>query len=322
MPHLRPAVPRLQPPRDRATLDGMTPLIVVGCGYVGARIARAALAAGRTVRVCGRSTGRLAPLGEAGAQIKYLDVAVPKQIGPALSSLPGATVIYSVPAVTPLPPGHAVRAALQAAYGAGAGCFLHFSSAGLYGSQPDDDVWIDEDTPLAQDDRAMASVRADEHEVATCSFDRLRTVVLRLSPVYGPGRGLRERIRKGEYQLLDRGEHATSRIHVDDVARVVFAAEDRAPSRACYMVADDEPTTQAEYAGWLCDRLGLAMPPARPMFEPGAPRAHRNRRIRNARMKQELAIELLYRSYREGEAAIEAETGAATAAPAAGPPGA
>jgi len=292
----------------------MTPLIVVGCGYVGARLARAALAEGRTVRVCARSTGRLAPLGEAGAQIKYLDVGVPKQIGPALSGLPGATVVYSVPAVTPLPPGHAVRAALQAAYGAGAGCFLHFSSAGLYGSLPDDAVWIDEATPLATDDRAMASVRSDEHEVATCSFDRLRTVVLRLSPVYGPGRGLRERIRKGEYQLLDQGQHATSRIHVDDVARVVAAAAERAPHRACYLVADDEPTTQGEYARWLCDRLGLPLPPLRPMFEPGAPRAHRNRRIRNTRMKQELGIELRYRSFREGEAAIEAESAAESAA--------
>jgi nucleoside-diphosphate-sugar epimerase len=285
----------------------MPPLIILGCGYVGARLARAALAAGRDVRVCARSTGRLAPLGEAGAQVKYVDVAVPKQLGPVLSSLPGATVVYSVPATTPLPPGHAIRAAMQAAYGAGAACFVHFSSAGLYGSQPDDETWIDEDTPLAIDDRAMQGVRADEHEVATCSFDRLRTVALRLSPVYGPGRGLRERIRRGEYQLLDDGQHATSRIHVDDVVRVVFAAEDRAPSRACYLVADDEPTTQAIYAGWLCDRLGLAMPPSRPMFEPGAPRAHRNRRIRNTRLKHELAIELAYPSYREGEAAIENE---------------
>jgi nucleoside-diphosphate-sugar epimerase len=285
----------------------MAPLIILGCGYIGARLARAAVAAGRTVRVCGRSTGRLAPLGELGAQIKYVDAGIPKQLGPALSGLAGATVVYSVPAVTPLPPGHAVRAALQAAYGAGAACFVHFSSAGLYGSLPDDDVWIDEDTPVASDDRAMMNVQSDEHEVSACQFDRLRTVVLRLSPVYGPGRGMRERIRKQEYKLLDSGEHATSRIHVDDVVRVVFAAEDRAPARALYLVADDEPTTQGQYAAWLCERMGVAMPPSRPMYEPGAPRAHRNRRIRNARMKRELAIELLYPSYREGEAALEAE---------------
>jgi nucleoside-diphosphate-sugar epimerase len=286
----------------------MTPLIILGCGYVGTRLAHAALAAGRRVRVCGRSTGRLSPLAALGAEIKYVDAAVPKQLGPVMSGLAGASVVYSIPPVTTLPQGHAIRAALQGAYGAGAGCFLHFSSAGLYGSNPDDDAWIDEDTPIAHDDRPMTNVLADEHEVAVCSFDRLRTVILRLAPVYGPGRGLRERLRKGEYRILDDGQHATSRIHVDDVARVVFAAEDRAPSRACYLVADDEPTTQGQYTAWLCERMGIPLPPSRQIVEPGRPRvAHRNRRVRNERMKRELAIELRYPSFREGEAAIEAE---------------
>jgi nucleoside-diphosphate-sugar epimerase len=289
----------------------MAPLIILGCGYVGTRLARAALAAGRTVRVCGRSTGRLAVLGQAGAQVKYLDAAVPKQLGPVLSGLAGATVVYSIPPVTSLPPGQAIRAALQAAYGGGASCFIHFSSAGLYGSQPDDESWIDEDTPIAHDDPPMMNVQSDEREVEICQFDRLRTVILRLAPVYGPGRGLRERIRKQEYRVLDDGQHATSRIHVDDVVNVVFAAEERAPTRSCYLVADDEPTTQGQYARWLSERMGVPMPPSRHMFEPGAPRiAHRNRRVRNAKLKRELAIELRYPSFREGEAAIEAELAA------------
>ena len=287
----------------------MTPLIILGCGYVGTRLARAALSAGRTVRVAARSTGRLSALTQAGAEVKFLDASVTKQIGPVLSSLPGATVVYSIPPVAALPPGYAIRAALQAAYGAGAARFIHFSSAGLYGSLPDDEVWIDETAPVARDDPPMANVLADEQEVERCSFERLSRVILRLAPVYGPGRGLRERIRKGEYRILDDGQHATSRIHVDDVVRVVFAAEQRAPEHAVYLVADDEPTTQGQYAAWLSERMGVAMPPSRPMFEPGAPRAHRNRRIRNTLMKQELAVELQYPSFREGEAAIEAELG-------------
>jgi nucleoside-diphosphate-sugar epimerase len=286
----------------------MTPLIILGCGYVGTRLARAAIEAGRTVRVCGRSTGRMSPLTALGVQVKYLDAGVPKQLVPALSGLPGATVVYSIPPVATLPPGQAIRAALQAAYGAGAGCFVHFSSAGLYGSEPDNDVWIDEDTPVTTNDPPMANVQSDEREVEICQFDRLRTVILRLAPVYGPGRGLRERIRKGEYRILDDGQHVTSRIHVDDVVRVVFAVEERAPSRTRYLVADDEPTTQGQYAAWLAERMGVPLPPSRQIFEPGKPRvAHRNRRVRNAKVKSELGIELRYPSFREGEAAIEAE---------------
>src|SRR5215217_1845052 len=119
----------------------MTPIVILGCGYVGTRIARAALAEGRTVRACARSTGRMAPLGALGVQVKYLDAGVPKGFTAALNGMAGATIVYSIPPVTTLPPGQAMRAALQAAYAISAGCFIYLSSAGLYGAQPDDDVW-------------------------------------------------------------------------------------------------------------------------------------------------------------------------------------
>ncbi len=288
----------------------MAPVVILGCGYLGSRIARAALAAGRAVRVCARGTSKLAPLGELGAEVKYLDAAVPKHLTAALASMHGALVVYSIPPVTALPPGNAMRAALQAAYGGGATCFVHFSSSGLYGDQPDDDVWIDEDSPVAHDDPPMKNVQTDEDAVAACSFDRLRTVILRLAPVYGPGRGVRERLKKGQYKLLEDGQHAISRIHVDDVVRVVFAAEERAPTRSLFMAADDEPTTQGAYASWLCERMGIPLPPSRALYEPGAARvAHRNRKIRNTRLKETLGIQMTYPSFREGEVAIEAEAG-------------
>jgi nucleoside-diphosphate-sugar epimerase len=285
----------------------VTPLIVFGCGYLGDRLARAALSAGRTVRVCARSTGRLAPLGELGAEVRYANAELPKQLNPVLSGLRGATVIYSVPPVTRLPPGHAMRAALQGAHAGGASCFIYLSSSGLYGALPDDDVWIDEDTPLATDDPPMSGVVSDEEAVANCPFAGMRTVVLRMAPVYGPGRGMRAQLRKGKYTLLEDGRHVTSRIFLEDLVHIVSAAEERAAAGSRYLVADDEPTTQLEYASWLCERLGLPLPPSRELYEPGGRRsAHRNRRIRNDRMKAELGVALRYPTFREGELALEA----------------
>ncbi len=288
-----------------------TPLIILGCGYIGSRLARAALAAGREVRVCARGTGRLAKLGELGAQVKYLDAAIPKQLPVALASLSGCTVVYSIPPVAALPPGNAMRAALQAAYGGGASCFIHFSSSGLYGDKPDDETWVDEDTPVAVDDKAMQNVMSDEEAVMKSEHDRMRTTILRLAPVYGAGKGMRARLRKGDYKILGDGSHAISRIHIDDVIRVVNAVEDRAPTKSLFLVADDEPTTQGDYAKWLTDRMGIPMPPSRDLYQPGGQRvAHRNRKIRNIRMKTVLGVELQYPTFREGEAAIEAEEAA------------
>jgi nucleoside-diphosphate-sugar epimerase len=184
-----------------------------------------------------------------------------------------------------------------------------FSSSGMYGDDPDDDVWIDEDTRPTPD-RAMQNIESDELEMERCSFERMKLVTLRLAPVYGPGRGVRNRIRKGDYRILDDGQHVTSRIHVDDVVRIVAAAEEKAPHKSLFLLADDAPTTQGEYATWLADRMKVPVPPHRQQIEPGKAKvAHRNRRIRNKRVKETLGIELLYPSFREGEAAIEAEEG-------------
>jgi nucleoside-diphosphate-sugar epimerase len=285
------------------------PLVILGCGYVGTRIAKAALASGRTVRVCARGSARLQPLAALGAEVKFLDATVPKQFTAACASAHGGTVIYSIPPVAALPPGHALRAALQAAYGGGAACFILFSSSGMYGDDPDDDVWIDEDTRPTPD-RAMQNIESDELEMERCAFDRMKLVTLRLAPVYGPGRGVRNRIRKGDYRILDDGQHVTSRIHVDDVVRIVAAAEEKAPHKSLFLLADDAPTTQGEYATWLAERMKVPVPPHRQQIEPGKAKvAHRNRRIRNKRVKETLGIELLYPSFREGEAAIEAEEG-------------
>lgn len=287
-----------------------TPLIILGCGYIGNRLARAALAAGRPVRVCARSTGKLAPLGELGAQVKYVDAAMVKQLGPAMASMHGATVVYSIPPVTALPPGHAMRAALQGAAGGGVNCFIHLSSSGLYGDHPDDETWIDEDTSTANDDQAMTGVRTDEAAIDGSTFGSLRTVILRLAPVYGPGRGVRSRLRAGNYKILDEGQHVVSRVHVDDVVGAIFAAEERAPSGSKFLVADDEPTTQLDYATWLCERMGIPLPPSKPILQAGSPRVpYRNRRLRNTRLRAELGYPLKYPSFREGEAAIEAEEG-------------
>lgn len=286
--------------------------MILGCGYIGTAIARAGLAAGRQTRVCGRSTGRLQPLlGGEGAEVRFLDAATPKNFTSALNGLHGSTVIYSIPPVTALPPGHALRAALQAAYGVGATRFIHFSSSGLYGDEPDDETWVDEETPLTPDS-AMQNVISDEQELERSAFgERMQLTVLRLAPVYGPGRGVRSRLRKGEFRILDEGQHVTSRIYIDDLVRIVLACEDKAPHKSTYLVADDEPTTQGEYAKWLADRMGVPMPPYRQRIEPGKGRvAHRNRKIRNAKLKRELGIELKYPSYREGEVAIEAAEGA------------
>jgi len=169
-------------------------------------------------------------------------------------------------------------------------------------------------TVALSDGEALPRI-ADEGAVEGAQLSGLPTVVLRLAAIYGPGRGVRERLKAGTYKLVDEGAHMFSRVHVDDVVGIILAAADRAPNPAVYCVADDRPTTQKEYADWLVARLGVPAPPTVASLAPGMPRRPvRNRAVANARLKRELDYVFRYPTFVEGETAIEAETGASASA--------
>ena len=288
-------------------------LVIFGCGYVGGYLARAALADGQRVRVCARNLERLARLGELGAEVRGIDAARHKQFGPALIGVPSPVVVYSIPPPPGVPAGESVRRAGNAALAAGASAFVYLGTTGVYGNRASEE-WVDEDTSIDLGDEAMGARRADEMALQSLASAGLHSVILRLAAIYGPGRGVRERLRRGDYRLSGEGEMWFSRIHVLDLVTVIRAAlaSTAAPplTPAVYCVADDRPSRQREYAGWLAAHLHLP-PPA----SGAAPTAHRGRRVKNERMKRELGVTLRYGSFVEGEQQIDEAEAAAVAPP-------
>lgn len=284
--------------------------VILGCGYTGTRLARALLSDGHAVRVCARNVARLQPLAALGAHVYEVDGAKRRSFGPPLYGFHDAHVVYSIPPVPGMPPGSTIGRAAEAAHSAAARSFIYLGSTAVYGETPSGDT-VDEDSPIAIGDAEAGPRISEESAVETAALSGLRVTILRLAAIYGPGRGVRERLRIGNYQLIDDGIHFYSRVHVDDLVGVIRAAAERAPQSARYCVADDHPATQREYVEWLCTRMELPMPPSVASIAPGARRRPvRNRKISNARLKRELDYTFRYPSYVEGEQAIEAETSA------------
>ena len=295
------------------------PFVILGCGYVGTRLAQSLRADDVQVRVCARRVALLEPLRNAGADVHYLDAGRSHQFGPAMLGLDQPVVIYAIPGVRDLPQGEAVRRAASAALKVHARAFVYLSSSGVYGRSEGmtNDEWVDEDTTIASNDPEASSRLAEEAAVQSVAQGGLRTAILRLSAVYGPAlsasqpaRGVRQRLRSGQYKLWDGGRYFFSRIHVDDLVRIVRrSAENLLQSgrNSLYVVGDDYPCPQGEYAAWLCERLHLPMPPSSDSHLSNSPsHAIRGRRLSNARFKRDLNLPLLYPTFREGETQIDA----------------
>jgi nucleoside-diphosphate-sugar epimerase len=135
-----------------------------------------------------------------------------------------------------------------------------------------------------------------------------RSVILRLAGLYGPGRLPRLAGLEGGDPLPVPADRVVNLIHVDDAAGVVLAAEGLARPPRTYAVSDGHPVDRRTYLSYLAELSGLGPlqfrePAGDARDQPAGKRRGGNKRVNNARMLAELAVQLVYPSYREGLAA-------------------
>jgi nucleoside-diphosphate-sugar epimerase len=186
----------------------------------------------------------------------------------------------------------------------------YLSTTGVYGDT--EGALVDEGAALVPNsERSRQRVKAEFAWQDLASAHALPLHIFRLAGIYGPGRSALDQVRAGKARRVVKEGHAFSRIHVDDIARVLLASIAQPNPGAIYNVCDDEAAEQADVVAEACRLLGVAPPPPVPFEEAikdMSPMAQSfwqdNRRIDNARIKSELGVEFAYPSYREGLRAI------------------
>lgn len=276
-------------------------LLSIGHGYSARALARLLVPAGWTIVGTTRSPEKARQLEAEG---------VTPLVWPG-SPLPLASATHVLSSVAPDDHGDPVLAeAAQALRDApGLEWVGYLSTTGVYGDRDGD--WVDETSPLAPSTRrGQARVAA---EAAWQSLD-LPLHIFRLAGIYGPGRGPFSKVRNGTARRIIKKGQVFSRIHVDDIARVLAASITHPSPGAIFNLCDDDPAPPEDVIAYAAELLGLPPPPA-VSFEDAdlSPMARsfyaESKRVRNDRMKQDLGIELLYPDYRAGlKALLKAET--------------
>jgi nucleoside-diphosphate-sugar epimerase len=221
----------------------------------------------------------------------------------ALAEADGAEVVISYPPEAGLDRGLAAALAEHRPQR-----LVYLSSTGVFGGAVGR---VDEDTPTSPDEpRAAGRLAAED------LYRDLGGVILRVAGIYGPGRGVHQRLSAGTWRLPGDGSGHVSRVHVDDLVGAIETALERAPPGQVLCVADDQAATHRELAQFVCERLRLPMPPQIPL-EQVHPSLRANRQVSNARLRA-LGWAAAYPTFREGYEALWAEE-AATASVGSGP---
>ncbi|MCF6234672.1 MAG: SDR family oxidoreductase [Rhodobacteraceae bacterium] len=184
----------------------------------------------------------------------------------------------------------------------------YLSTTAVYGDHGGG--WVDETTPpFPASKRGHWRVGAEN---AWRAIPDLPLHIFRLAGIYGPGRGPFAKVRAGTARRIIKPGQVFSRIHVEDIAQVLAASMARPnPTTPCaiYNLCDDDPAPPEDVIAHAANLLGLPVPPAIPFDQAEmTPMARsfygENKRVRNGRIKDELGVELIYRGYREGLAAM------------------
>ena len=189
----------------------------------------------------------------------------------------------------------------------------YLSTVGVYGDHQGG--WVDETTPVKPlAERGRRRVDAERVWLGLAAQTGKRVQVFRLPGIYGPGRSAFDGLRDGSARRIVKPGQVFNRVHVADIAQVLAIAMQGGGGEAIYNVCDDEPAPPADVIAFAARLIGVA-PPVEETFDAAklSPMAAsfyaESKRVRNALIKADFGVRLLYPSYREGLAAIAAGNG-------------
>ncbi len=177
----------------------------------------------------------------------------------------------------------------------------YLSTTGVYGDA--DGAWVDETSPLLGATPRLKARKEAERMV----LDALPHAahIFRLSGIYGEGRNALEQVMAGTARRIIKDNHVFSRIHVEDIARVLWASANAPSAGEIFNVTDDCPAPAHAVVEYASALLNMPAPLAEPYDGAAISGMMRefyaaNRRVSNAKLKKHFGMELAYPDYKAG----------------------
>ena len=264
--------------------------LVVGCGYLGERVASRWQAAGDRVVAVTRRPARAAELAVRGLEPLVADVTA--AAFPAAATLPTAdTVFWAVGFDRAAGTTHrdvhlhGLMRLLDALPGRPR--VILSSSTGVWGDE--DGRVVDESTP-AHPAREAGRVLI-EAETLLAAHPRGPGVALRFAGLYGPGRLPRIADLLAGSPIAADPDSWLNLIHVDDAAEVVRLVAAAAAPRPLYVVSDGRPVRRRDWYG----RLAALAGGPEPQWDAAAPRPRgADKRVDPRRLFADLPLRLAH----------------------------
>jgi len=179
----------------------------------------------------------------------------------------------------------------------------YLSATSVYGNHNGD--WVNENSKTNPTSaNGINRLRAEKSWLDLAEKKNLPLQVLRLSGIYSDQKNILAKLKAGNAKIIDKKNQFFSRIHVEDIANILFKSLQNFKSKEIYNVSDDKPTSSEELILHGSRLLNIEKPKIvdlSPIESEMVKNFYKDsKKVNNKKMKEFFNYKLKYPTYVEG----------------------
>ena len=179
----------------------------------------------------------------------------------------------------------------------------YLSATSVYGDH--EGKWVDETSKTNPTSiNGIQRLQIEKNWIELSQQYNLPLQIFRLSGIYSNQYNVLKRLKTGEVKIINKKNHFFSRIHVEDIANVLFKSLDNFKKGEIYNISDDKPASNKEVIMYGIKLLGVDEPQTIEVNDIESEMLKNfykdSKKVSNKKMKNCFNFELKYPTYIEG----------------------
>ena len=179
----------------------------------------------------------------------------------------------------------------------------YLSATSVYGDHGGE--WVDEKSKTnPTSNNGVDRLKAERFWIKLAQKNNLPLQIFRLSGIYSNQYNVLKRLKLGEVKIINKKNHFFSRIHVEDIANVLFKSLENFKTGEIYNISDDKPASNEEVIMYGIKLLGVNKPQTIEIDEIQNEMLKNfykdSKKVSNKKMKNFFNLKLKYPTYIEG----------------------
>ena len=179
----------------------------------------------------------------------------------------------------------------------------YLSATSVYGDHNGE--WVDEKSETKPSTlNGKNRLKAEIDWQVFSKENNLPLQIFRLSGIYSKQNNILKRLKTGQAKIIKKEKHFFSRIHVEDIANILFVSLKKFKANEIFNISDDKPASQEEVAAYGSSLLKINKPYPLKMedLEEGMLKDFykESKKVNNRKIKNFFNYQFIYPSYKEG----------------------